>query len=343
MVDQELEKIVTTCLAMDEKAVQVYRGFAESSPDRALAAFWSRMSSEEKNHVANWQGVLNAVRAGKFPQIFDDPQKIVEELEGRYRKIQELTGTEHGAASVSQQFFTAYRLEFYIIHPALERLWRFYGILEGKTVSPAVGYDLHIAHFIDAMDRFGVTSPELEMLGETVHYIWEQVRALGRETDEDELTKVLNRRGLFNAMRALAKFAHRNRFPCGVMFIDLDRFKEINDSLGHQAGDLALFQVAQAVRGAVRSSDVVGRYGGDEFLAFLPQVDEDHLAFLGEKVRQTVSADIDGDLRVTVSIGAASMVLEEGVEDDLARLIRMADERLMEAKAAGRNRVVTSG
>ena len=342
MVDQELVKIVSLCLSMDEQAVQVYSGFAEIAKDRKLAAFWSQMAAEEKSHVTNWKGVLEAVRAGKFPQIFDDAGRIAQELDARRRKVQELAGRISGMPTLPEQFCLAYRLEFYVLHPALERLWRFYGILEGKSVSPEKGYDLHIGNFISAMRRFGVASLELELLGEATHYIWEQVRAIGRETDEDELTKVLNRRGLFNAMRALANFAHRNRFACGMMFIDLDEFKTINDRLGHQEGDRTLNEVAQIIRASIRGSDVVGRYGGDEFLVFLPQVEAGKLANLAEKVRRAVISGIDGKLPVTVSIGAASTVLENDMEGDLAHLIRMADDALLAAKAAGRNRVMTS-
>jgi len=341
MVDADLEKIVTLCLAMDEQAVQIYSGFAESVQDRELAAFWSRMAAEENSHVINWQGVLKAVRTGKFPQIFDDARKTALELDARHKKVRELAGRIGAQPTLPDQFCLAYRLEFYVLHPALERLWRFYGILEGTAVSPEKGYDLHIGNFISAMRRFGVASQELELLGESVHYIWEQVRTLGRETDEDELTKVLNRRGLFNSMRALANFAHRNRFACGMMFIDLDEFKKINDRFGHQAGDRALSGVAQTIRATVRSSDVVGRYGGDEFLVFLPQVEIGKLAELAEKVRRAVISGVDRDVPVTVSIGAAGAVFEHEMEADLARLIGLTDDLLLAAKAAGRNRVMS--
>ena len=342
MLDQELEKIVSICLSMDELAVEVYSGFAGGTQDRELASFWSRMAVEEKSHVLNWRGVLEAVRGGKFPQIFDDPQKIAMELEERRQKVKDMTERIGRPMTLAEQFFLAYRLEFYVLHPALERLWRFYGILAGKAVSPEKGYDLHIGNFVSAMRHFGIESPELELLGESTQYIWEQIRALGRETDEDELTKVLNRRGLFNSMRALANFAHRNFFSCGLMFIDLDEFKAINDNLGHQAGDRALFQVAQTIRASVRASDVVGRYGGDEFLVFLPQVEVGKLADLAEKVRQAIVSGIGRELPVTVSVGAASTTFEHDVEDDLADLIRSADEVLLKAKEGGRNRVVTS-
>jgi len=342
MVDQDLEKIVSICLSMDEQAVEVYSGFAEGTQDRELAAFWSRMAVEEKSHVLNWRGVLEAVRAGKYPQIFDDPQKIAMELEARRQRVEDLSERTGGPMTLPEQFFLAYRLEFYVLHPALERLWRFYGILAGKAVSPEKGYELHIGNFVSAMRRFGIASPELELLGESTQYIWEQVRTLGRETDEDELTKVLNRRGLFNSIRALANFAHRNSFACGMMFIDLDEFKAINDRLGHQAGDRALYEVAQAIRASVRASDVVGRYGGDEFLVFLPQVEAGRLSELAEKVRQAVIAGSDRGLPVTVSIGAAGTVFEHEVEDDLANLIRMADDMLLRAKADGRNRVLVA-
>ena len=340
MVDAELEHIVTHCLAMDEQAVLTYSAFAEGAREKELAVFWGRMAAEEKSHVRNWQGVLKAVRAGKFPQIFDDTATIVHDLEARRRKVGEMSGQIGGQSTLTEQFCLAFRMEFYVMHPALERLWRFYGILEGMAVSPEKGYELHIGNFISAMRRFGVASPELELLGESVQFIWEQVRLLNRETDEDELTKVLNRRCLFNSMRALANFAQRNGITCGIMFIDLDDFKGINDRLGHQAGDRTLFEVARNIRATVRASDLVGRYGGDEFLVFLPQVEAGKLAGLAEKVRLTVSGGRAGELPVTVSIGAADAVLGHELELDLVRLIGMADEALLEAKAAGRNRVV---
>jgi diguanylate cyclase (GGDEF)-like protein len=340
MVDAELEKIVMHCLAMDEQAVTVYAAFAEGSREKGLATFWRRMEAEEKSHVKNWQGVLTAVRGGKFPQIFDNPVSIARDLEARRRKIEEMQELIGGQPSMQEQFCLAYRMEFYVLHPALERLWRFYGILEGMAVSPEKGYELHIGNFISAMRRFGITSPELELLGESVQFIWEQVRVLGRETDEDELTKVLNRRCLFNSMRALANFAQRNRFACGVMFIDLDEFKGINDRLGHQAGDQALVDVARAIRTSVRASDLVGRYGGDEFLVFLPQVEAGNLAGLAEKVRLTVSGCRAGGAPVTVSVGAAGALIGHDQEHDLATLIGKADEALLAAKSAGRNRVV---
>jgi rubrerythrin len=166
MVDQELERIVGICLSMDEQAVEVYTGFAGGTQDRELASFWSRMAVEEKSHVLNWKGVLEAVRAGKFPQIFDDPQKIAMEMEARRQKVQDMTERIDRPMTLPEQFFLAYRLEFYVLHPALERLWRFYGILAGKAISPEKGYDLHIGNFVSAMRHFGIASPELELLGE---------------------------------------------------------------------------------------------------------------------------------------------------------------------------------
>lgn len=342
MADKDLEDIVTCCLAMDQQAARIYGGFANNAGEKDLAVFWSRMAAEEESHVKNWRGVLEAVKGGKFPAVFDNTGEIVLELDSRRRKVQELAGLLSGRETVPEQFCLAYRMEFYLTHPALERIWHFYGILEGKSVSPEKVYDLHIGNFISAMRRFGVASRELELLGETVQYLWEQIRSLGRETDEDVLTKVLNRRGLFNSMRALANFAHRNRFACGMMFIDLDEFKGINDRLGHQAGDRALAEVARLIRAAVRASDAVGRYGGDEFLVFLPQVEAGKLSELAEKVRLAVISGIDRELPVTVSIGAACKFFEHETDDDLANLVKMADDALLAAKAAGRNRVMIS-
>jgi diguanylate cyclase (GGDEF)-like protein len=124
--------------------------------------------------------------------------------------------------------------------------------------------------------------------------------------------------------------------------IDIDHFKRINDTHGHQTGDEVLMSVAQLISGSVRKSDLVGRYGGEEFLVFLPQVDGRGLRRIAEKVRSAVERGTREWLPATVSVGAASTDFAEGVEPGLASLIRLADRHLYRAKSDGRNRVVAN-
>jgi diguanylate cyclase (GGDEF)-like protein len=154
----------------------------------------------------------------------------------------------------------------------------------------------------------------------------------------DELTGVLNRRGFFAAAHQLVARQARKREPVSVLMFDLDRFKSINDRYGHAVGDEALRVFAATASGNLRASDVVARFGGEEFVAMLPGSLADARA-AAERVRLAFQAAAgivaERPLAATVSIGAASAELCA----DIAALIAAADGALYRAKANGRNRV----
>jgi diguanylate cyclase (GGDEF)-like protein len=127
-------------------------------------------------------------------------------------------------------------------------------------------------------------------------------------------------------------------WPLGTVLLDLDHFKDINDTFGHGIGDEVLAAVGVALQSTVRESDFVGRYGGEEFIMLLPDADRETTLQVAERVR-TAIADInvlEGDSAVTASFGVA--VFPEDAPD-AARLVRNADRALYRAKANGRNRV----
>ncbi|HEV7784720.1 MAG TPA: GGDEF domain-containing protein, partial [Thermoanaerobaculia bacterium] len=135
--------------------------------------------------------------------------------------------------------------------------------------------------------------------------------------------------------------ARRYRYPLSVVLCDLDHFKEVNDTFGHLAGDAVLREGAAVLRRGLRSTDILGRYGGEEFLAVLPQVDLESARLAAERLRvglesARVRLPTGSELRITASFGVAS-------RDDLPGLlttdllVSLADRRLYEAKAAGRN------
>jgi len=137
--------------------------------------------------------------------------------------------------------------------------------------------------------------------------------------------------------------AVRHDRPLAVGMADLDHFKEINDRHGHLVGDSVLKRVAQAITSGLRSADLVGRYGGEEFLLVLPESDEEGARVVAEKIRQAVAdiqlrLDARTVLSVTVSIGLASLSqLADAVS--ATGLIAAADNRLLQAKTAGRDRI----
>jgi diguanylate cyclase (GGDEF)-like protein/PAS domain S-box-containing protein len=161
---------------------------------------------------------------------------------------------------------------------------------------------------------------------------------LARLALHDSLTDVPNRTLLSDRLDQALMRADRTGSSVAVIFIDLDRFKHINDSLGHAVGDDLLRSVAQRLLSCVRSSDTVSRQGGDEFLVLLPDVAQPHDAALcAEKIIAALDAPhriAEHDLRITASIGIATY---PGDASDAEKLLRNADFAMYQAKYTGRN------
>ena len=159
----------------------------------------------------------------------------------------------------------------------------------------------------------------------------------------DGLTRQLNHRVIYDRLTEELERARRYRYPLSVILCDFDHFKEVNDTLGHLAGDAVLREGAAVLRRCLRGTDLLGRYGGEEFLAVLPQVDLDAARSAAERLRQglesyAVKLPAGGEARITASFGVADRdELGGPVTADL--LVSLADRRLYEAKAGGRNRV----
>jgi two-component system cell cycle response regulator len=155
----------------------------------------------------------------------------------------------------------------------------------------------------------------------------------------DELTGLRNRRAIMNELELFSANASRHERPLSALMIDVDRFKEINDTYGHRAGDVVLNKIAHRVVSRLRTADIAGRLGGDEILVLLPETDAEGAATLADSIRSEVAArpirTPEGPIEVTVSIGAASW---DGESADLLR--DRADQALYAAKAAGRDRSV---
>ncbi len=158
----------------------------------------------------------------------------------------------------------------------------------------------------------------------------------------DGLTNVLNRRGLEDASIKMQDMCKRINLSMAVLLIDIDHFKKVNDKYGHLVGDDALRHLAKVVAGVLRSSDAFGRYGGEEFCAFLPNTTESDAIGLAERRRAAVEASAlrlgSVTIKTTISIGVADSV-RAGY--DFKGLVAAADSALYGAKNGGRNQVVS--
>jgi diguanylate cyclase (GGDEF)-like protein len=158
---------------------------------------------------------------------------------------------------------------------------------------------------------------------------------LRRLATTDDLTGLNNRRHFVERARDAIAVARRYGQWCSLAIIDIDRFKQVNDERGHQAGDRALVTLATVLKANLRASDVAGRFGGDEFVVLMPLTDPDAARAAAERMRQAVHEDAAAT-SLTVSIGVAST---RGEQASLEELMARADQALYEAKRHGRDRV----
>ncbi len=158
----------------------------------------------------------------------------------------------------------------------------------------------------------------------------------------DLLTGVLNRFNIFKRGEEYFSLCKRKELPLSILYMDIDHFKKINDTYGHDFGDIVLKKFAETINDNIREEDVFGRIGGEEFLAVLPFTDKDEAFTVAEKLRKLVSEmkfeNLD-DLSITVSAGLAFFGNNTDI-DTFDQLITMADNLLYRAKKSGRNKVV---
>lgn len=155
----------------------------------------------------------------------------------------------------------------------------------------------------------------------------------------DDLTQLYNSRYMNQVLRREAKRASRSGRPLSFLFIDLDEFKGVNDVHGHLAGSQALVEAAGVIRGSARETDVVARFGGDEFALVLPDTGSEGAAAVGERIRERLAAHVflGGEgltLRLTASVGVATL---PDVAASAEELVRAADRAMYQVKASGKD------
>ena len=166
------------------------------------------------------------------------------------------------------------------------------------------------------------------------------LRQAERNAVTDALTGLGNRHWMQDMFeREVTRAQHSDKTLC-LLMLDVDNFKQFNDRYGHIAGDRVLVAVAGALREFLRPTDLIARFGGDEFAVLLPDVDPQQAAQTAERVRERIAALSPPSLStaVTVSIGVTVRI----ADDDVSRLVHRADEAMYQAKTQGRNRVAVS-
>lgn len=173
-----------------------------------------------------------------------------------------------------------------------------------------------------------------------------RITVLEHETFTDPLTGIYNRRFMELRLREEVSKSRRYDSELAILLLDLDHFKRVNDEHGHQAGDRLLIEVCNLINRELRDSDILSRFGGEEFLVIAPSTDAVNALVFAERLRASIEAHRfvpepdsppEHEIQITVSIGIASYGEPAADEESL---VRVADENLYQAKRGGRNRVV---
>lgn len=195
-------------------------------------------------------------------------------------------------------------------------------------------------------EHLGGKRPYVSMLADVVASAYQNsiaVETADLEASTDPLTGAYNRAYLVRRFEAEMRRARNYMSPLSVLLLDIDHFKQVNDSYGHAAGDAILKRLAELIRKNTRSSDFVVRYGGEEFVSVMTSANQDQAFLYVDRLREMVAAaefpvpGHDAPLKVTVSVGVSSFPGDGQTTTDL---LNMADQALYAAKAGGRNRVV---
>lgn len=192
-------------------------------------------------------------------------------------------------------------------------------------------------------DSNGKITGAIEIFNETkLKNINEQIEELKSLALLDPLTGIGNRRHAEINLQSRLDELQRYDWPFGVLFIDIDRFKDVNDTYGHDIGDKILKMVAKTLQNSLRSFDFLGRWGGEEFVAIVMNIDKELLLSIADKCRILVEKSIlhteQDDIKVTVSIGATMAQIEDSIDI----LIKRADKLMYQCKVSGRNRVLVA-
>lgn len=198
--------------------------------------------------------------------------------------------------------------------------WLFSSLLVTQVIWPGV----MVAYGIFAITSY-MEETELKLKGEALH---------------DPLTGLLNRRGMLESIRACLSYLQRKQQHAALLMVDLDFFKKINDAHGHDVGDLVLVEVAETLALQLRESDVLARFGGEEFLVFLPQTSTEQATLVAERLLAAVNALqvavlAQSTQKLSISIGIANF----GPDYDFASQLKRADQALYRAKDLGRCRI----
>lgn len=339
MTSDSLKAILSSCREMDILASKLYFKIAQKCNTHESKSFWEEMANEEREHIRFWESAIKFSNENTIPSIFENDQLVKDEIRNSINKANKLLEDLEQNNNLDSFFLTAYWMEFLLLFPSFNLIFHYIGLLS-NGVNLENEYEKHLIRFVDGFKRFGKVSPEMELLGSLLSNLWKRNHELVKINIYDSLTKVFNRKGVNDLMIPYASLAQRNDYAIGVLMIDIDNFKMVNDTYGHQMGDNVLQELADRLTRNVRKADIVGRFGGEEFIIFTSNINTESIKTLAGKLNHTIADEPICNLNITISIGCCLEKIDENIQIDmfLKKIISKADAMLYKAKNNGKNR-----
>jgi diguanylate cyclase (GGDEF)-like protein len=332
-----MREILELCIELDRMASETYEALARTCEDDEIGSAFGQLAKEERVHVDWWTDLLMAWEAGLVPDIADE-HHLLRRLRDIRAELRSVSPTSCEGMSTDDVLDLAARFEFFMLDPLFGELVDL--MQPGGKLEVREAYARHILRLIELIER-RYTRPGLAtFLAGVLRRAYRDQQRLSVLAMRDQLTGLQNRRGLLGHLTQWLSWSARYSRPVGLVLLDVDHFKEINDSYGHEAGDKALASIADALSMTVRASDIVGRFGGDEFLVLAPEADGVELDGLMHRlVRAVASLPLNlGVDRVHLSVSTGAAWAPGGMSISPEQLIAKADRAMYEAKHAGRNR-----
>lgn len=332
-----MREILELCVELDTLAHRTYRGLSDCSADPRLTTVFEQMATEERQHVDWWGDLLMAWDAGLVPDIADE-QGIRERLIDVAEEVRRASAITCEDLSTDDMLELAAHLEFYMLDPVFGELLDL--MQPGNRVKTREAYSRHVLRLIETIEEHYSEAGLARFLARVLKRAYRDQQRLAQLAMRDQLTGLYNRRGLVGHLGQWLSWSARYGRPVAVALIDIDNFKRVNDVYGHSTGDNALAAVAEALAGVVRSSDIVGRFGGDEFLVLAPETEGAELSKLMGRMIEAVRAarvEYRGE-PIDLSVSCGGAWLEGGVEVSGESLVAQADRSLYLAKNDGRDR-----
>jgi diguanylate cyclase (GGDEF)-like protein len=332
-----MREILELCIELDRKTCEAYAALAATCSDSQLAEEFAGLAREEQVHLGWWRDLLAAWETGLVPDIADE-HHLLARLRDIRVELDAAPPVDCESLSPDEALELAVRFQYFMLDPLFDEVVEL--VQPGSKHEVRESYARHVMNLVELIEA-RYTRPSLAVfLAGVLRRAYSDQQRLAALAVHDQLTGLYNRRGLISHLKQWISWSWRYGRPIGIVLLDVDHFMRVNDSYGTSAGDQALVSIARALETTVRASDVIGRFGGDEFVILAPEADGSELQALMERAIEAVHAhplDIDGTL-VSLSVSAGAAWVPGGIGVTPEGLMAQADRSLYEAKASGRNR-----